>query len=116
MGESKDRDATGQRADLLYRTRQSKPANLLRRLRAYADDVWRFATDHQVPFTHNLAEQAVRMPKVKQKISGGLRTKKGADTFCTVRSYLTTMHKQQTNLFHALILTFQGKTPQPRFA
>ena len=96
-------------------TRQSKPANLLRRLRAYADDVWRFASDHNVPFTNNIAEQAVRMPKVKQKVSGCFRTKKGADTFCTIRSYLATMHKQQANLFHALTLTFQGKTPQPRF-
>lgn len=96
------------------RTRQSKPANLLLRLRTYADDVWRFATDHNVPFTNNLAEQAVRMPKVKQKISGGFRTKKGADTFCTLRSYLATMHKQGANPFHALTLTFQGQIPQPR--
>ncbi len=98
------------------RTRQSKAANLLRRLRNYADDVWRFATDHNVPFTNNLAEQAVRMPKVKQKISGCFRTKNGADTFCTLRSYLATMHKQGANLFHALTLTFQGNPPQPCFA
>ncbi len=97
------------------RTRQSKPANLLLRLRTYSDDVWRFATDHNVPFTNNLAEQAVRMPKVKQKISGGFRTKNGADTFCTIRSYLATMHKQGANLFQALTLTFQGQPPQPRF-
>lgn len=98
------------------RTRQSKPANLLLRLRLYADDVWRFATDHNVPFTNNLAEQAVRMPKVKQKISGGFRTKNGADTFCTIRSYLATLHKQGANLFPALTLTFQDQTPQPRLA
>jgi len=98
------------------RTRQSKAANLLLRLRLYADDVWRFATDHDVPFTNNLAEQAVRMPKVKQKIAGCFRTKHGADTFCTIRSYLATMHKQGANLFHALTLTFQGQTPQPRLS
>lgn len=98
------------------RTRQSKAANLLLRLRNYADDVWRFATDHNVPFTNNIAEQAVRMPKVKQKVSGCFRTKNGADTFCTLRSYLATMHKQGANLFHALTMTFQGDPPQPRFA
>jgi transposase len=97
------------------RTRQSKAANLIWRLRTYADDVWRFATDHNVPFTNNLAEQAVRMPKVKQKISGGFRTRNGADTFCTIRSYLATLHKQRVNLFHALTLTFQGHPPQPQF-
>lgn len=97
------------------RTKQSKAANLIWRLRTYADDVWRFAFDHRVPFTNNLAEQAVRMPKVKQKVSGGFRTKNGADTFCTIRSYLATLHKQNTNLFQALTLTFQGHPPQPRF-
>lgn len=96
-------------------TRQSKAANLLKRLRDYTDDVWRFATDHNVPFTNNVAEQAVRMPKVKQKISGGFRTKTGADTFCIIRSYLATLHKQRQNLYHALALTFQGSPPQPRF-
>lgn len=96
------------------RTKQSKALNLLDRLRLYADDVWRFMTDHGVPFSNNIAEQAVRMPKVKQKISGGFRTPAGLDTFCTIRSYLATLHKQGANLFHALTLTFQGSTPQPR--
>ena len=73
-------------------------------------------TDHHIPFSNNIAEQAVRMPKVKQKISGGFRTQAGLDTFCTIRSYLATLHKQGANLFHALTLTFQGSPPQPRFA
>jgi|GWRWMinimDraft_7_1066015.scaffolds.fasta_scaffold01701_1 transposase len=98
------------------RTRQSKALNLLDRLRTHADDVWRFMTDHNVPFSNNIAEQAVRMPKVKQKISGGFRTPTGLDTFCTIRSYLATLHKQDVNLFIALTLTFQGSPPQPRFA
>lgn len=97
------------------RTKQGKATNLIGRLRTYADDVWRFATDHNVPFTNNLAEQAVRMPKVKQKISGGFRTVNGASTFCTIRSYLATMHKQGNNLFDSLVLTFHGNPPQPRF-
>lgn len=96
-------------------TRQSLATNLILRLRNYADDVWRFACDPDVPFTNNLAEQAVRMPKVKQKISGGFRTRQGADTFCIIRSYLATMHKQDANLFHVLTQTFQGQTPLPRF-
>ena len=95
------------------RTKQSKAANLIDRLRHYADDVWRFATDRDVPFTNNLAELAIRMPKVKQKISGGFRTNNGADTFCVIRSYLATLHKQGANVFHALILTFKGTPLQP---
>lgn len=98
------------------RTRQGKALNLIDRLRAHADDVWRFMTNHGVPFSNNIAEQAVRMPKVKQKISGGFRTAAGLETFCTIRSYLATLHKQGGNLFHALTLAFQGNPPQPRFA
>ena len=98
------------------KTRQSKALNLIDRLRVYADDVWRFMTDHNAPFSNNIAEQTVRMPKVKQKVSGGFRTKVGLDTFCTIRSYLATLHKQDANLFHTLTLTFQGAPPRPRFA
>jgi len=97
-------------------TKQSKALNLIDRLRIYADDVWRFATDPGVPFSNNVAEQAVRMPKVKQKISGGFRTIPGLETFCTIRSYLATLHKQGANLYSALTQVFDGNVPQPRFA
>lgn len=97
------------------KAKQSKARNLLDRLHLYADDIWRFATDHDVPFSNNVAEQAVRMPKVKEKISGGFRTLSGLETFCTIRSYLATLHKQGTNTFLALVLAFQGTPLQPRF-
>lgn len=98
------------------RSKQSKATNLLWRLRTHADDVWRFTIDPDVPFTNNLAEQAIRMPKVKQKVSGGFRTATGARGFCVIRSYLATMRKQDVNLFHALTAAFQGNVPQPRFS
>ena len=98
------------------RTKQSKARNLLDRLTLYADDVWRFASDHGVPFSNNIAERDVRMPKVKEKISGGFRTLTGLENFCTIRSYLATIHKQGNNTFQALVLAFQGTPLQPRFA
>lgn len=98
------------------RRKQSKAFNLLKRLRLHRHDVWRFMTDKDVPFTNNLAEQALRMCKVKQKISGGFRTSHGADTFFTIRSYLATMHKQGHGLFDCLVSTFNGQPIQPRFA
>lgn len=98
------------------RTAQSKGFNLLHRLRIHADDVWRFASDPNVPFTNNLAEQAIRMPKVKEKVSGGFRTESGLSDFCTVRSYLHTLQKQGINLFSSLEQAFNGNVPQPRFA
>jgi len=96
------------------RTRPSKAVNLLHRLRRYADDV-RFMTDSGVPFTNTLAEQAVRMSKVTQKVSGCFRTRVGARAFCTIPSHLDTLRKQGIHPFRALTQTFQGKVPQPRF-
>lgn len=97
------------------RPRQSKATNLLTRLREYADDVWRFMSEPGVPFTNNVAEQAVRMPKVKQKVSGCFRSQDGADIYCTIRSYCATMHKQGANIFESLVGAFQGHAPQPNF-
>lgn len=95
---------------------QSKAFNLLARLRKYREDVWRFISDKDVPFTNNLAEQALRMAKVKQKISGGFRTWEGAQTFFTLRSYLATMRKQQASLFDCLVSAFRGMPIQPQWA
>jgi transposase len=103
--------STGKRG----RTKQSKATNLIGRLRDYSDDVWRFMTHPNVPFTNNLAEQAVRMPKVKQKVSGCFRTPEGAATYCVIRSYCATMHKQGANIFESLVSAFNGTPPQPCF-
>jgi len=98
------------------RQKQSKAFNLLMRLRNYKDDVWRFMTDAGVPFTNNLAEQALRMAKVRQKVSGCFRTEDGAKTFFTIRSYLATMRKQKACLFDCLVSVFQGKPIEPQLA
>ena len=98
------------------RIRQSKAANLLKRLREHRQEVWRFMRQAGVPFTNNLAEQALRMAKVKQKISGCFRTEHGAATFFTIRSYLATMTKQKANLFDCLVSTFNRQPIQPCFA
>ena len=118
-GEASNPAAT--RDDEAYSTKrgrvaQSKAHNLLKRLREYRQDVWRFATDAGVPFTNNLAEQALRMSKVRQKVSGGFRTDAGARTFFTIRSYLQTMRKQQACLFECLISVFKGQPIQPSWA
>jgi len=53
------------------------------------------------------------MPKLKQKVSRFFRTTPGAGVFGVTRSYLATMRKQGRDIFHSLILTFQGQPPQP---
>lgn len=68
--------------------KQSKSANMRKRLRDYRQDVGRFMSAEGVPFTNNLAEQALRMAQVKQKV----------------------------NLFDSLVSVFDRRTIQPCFA
>ena len=77
--------------------------NLLVRLRDYRTEVLRFVFDVAVPFTNNQAEQDIRMMKVKMKVSGGFRTRAGAETFATLRSVLSTARKQGLNILQTLI-------------
>lgn len=107
------RDPT--RVDTRGIIKQTFTYNLLARLDRYSTDVWRFINDHRVPFDNNRAERDIRMPKLKQKISGCFRTNQGFDSFCTIRSYLATLRKQQQPLFKSLVLAFSGNVPQPSF-
>jgi transposase len=84
------------------RQRRRTGHNLLLRLSTRKEDVLRFLTDPDVPFTNNQAEQDARMMKVKQKISGGFRSDDGANTFVTIRSVISTAKKQGWSVLQTL--------------
>jgi transposase len=84
------------------RKRRRVGHNLLLRLSIRKQDVLRFLSDLTVPFTNNLAEQAARMMKLRQKISGGFRSAAGAADFAVIRSLLSTAKKQGWNMLDTL--------------
>jgi transposase len=75
---------------------------LARRLKTRLDDYLTFAHNPGVPFTNNAAEQEIRMAKIRQKISGSMRTLSGAEEFARLRSYIQTTRKHGVALLDAL--------------
>ena len=86
---------------------------LVNRLGTKRDEILHFMTDFKVPFDNNQAERDLRMLKVKQKISGCFRTSLGAEEFCRVRSYVSTMKKQGHGIMEAIKSVFAGETIIP---
>ena len=85
------------------RTGKQTPArNLALRLRDRREEFLHFTTDFTVPFSNNTAEQAIRMIKVKSKVSGGFRTLHGAATFLAIRGYISTARKNGLHVITAL--------------
>ena len=81
---------------------------LARRLLERQNDYLRFTTDWRIPADNNGSERDIRMIKLRQKVSGCLRTLTGAKQFCTIRSYLSTAAKHGRTLFDTLVTLTEG--------
>jgi len=81
---------------------------MAKRLTKYEQETLLFMLDFDVPFTNNLAERDVRMPKTKQKISGCFRSEAGKKAFARTRGYISTVKKKGKNVFDGLVAAFSG--------
>lgn len=91
------------------RKKKGKVLCLLERLRDYRKETLAFMYDMNIPFDNNLAERDIRMVKVQQKISGLFRTSSGAEQFCIIRSFISTVKKQGFSVIHALEKVLKGE-------
>jgi transposase len=97
--------STAARTDKLMRKHHA----LARRLRDRQNDYLRFTTDWRIPPDNNGSERDIRMIKLRQKISGCLRTLSGAQQFCAIRSYLSTAAKHGRNFLNTLVMLAEGR-------
>ena len=79
-----------------------------KRLAEYEHETLLFMLDFDVPFTNNLAERDIRMPKAKQKISGCFRSDDGAKGFARVRGFISTIKKNSKHVLDGLTAVFNG--------
>jgi len=58
--------------------------------------------------SNNPAEQVIRMSKLRIKVSGCMRSMKGAEAFCAIRSYLATAARHGITCLDALTRAAEG--------
>ncbi len=95
------------------RPKQTKQYNFLSRLREKVDDVLRFIIDAAVSFDNNQGERDLRMLKVQQKVSGTFRSYRGAESFCRIRGYISSIRKNKQSVFDAIQSVWSSRIVRP---
>jgi hypothetical protein len=97
-----------QHADLqkLTDSARKKILHFIKVFKEQEEQILLFLNEPLVLFTNNLAERDIRMIKLRQKISGGFRTMKGAHTMCRIRGYISTYRNQNINVLEAIQAVF----------
>ena len=91
------------------RIAKSAAHNLHERLVQHEASVLRFLSDAHVSFTNNSGERALRMAKVKIKVSGCFRTPAYGEAYARISSYLQSMAALGYNPLVAIQIALAGQ-------
>lgn len=89
--------------------KKTEQQTFIARLLKYKRNVLTFIYDFRVPFDNNLAERDIRMMKLKGKISGTFRSLYGAQCFARIRGYISTVQKNDRNVFKEIKNALGGR-------
>ena len=68
---------------------------LLKRIKKYKDDIFRFVENAQVDYHNNRAERQLRPNVISRKMSFGSNTEEGAKRICILNSVIETCKLQK---------------------
>ena len=91
------------------RPKKGRARALVDRMEKRKDEILRFLTDFDVPYTNNLAEGSFRMLSLKRCV-GIFRTLEGAEDFCAIWSYISTAKKHGISYYTAIREAFLGNS------
>jgi hypothetical protein len=81
---------------------EANAKRLARRMRKHQQELTAFLWEKDLEGTNNAAERAIRPAVVARKISGGSRSKNGAEAWATLASLLKTAGQQGKNLLETI--------------
>ena len=81
---------------------------LQKRIKKHRNEILFFMHDPFTPFHNNDSEKAVRQAKVKQKISGCFRSRRGAERYARILSAIETAKKHKLNILDSVAQLLNG--------
>lgn len=107
----KQADWIQRRVDELLKRKPRDHDNLklCRRIRKYREEIFRFLYDPDAEPTNNLAERELRPLVISRKLSGGNRSRRGADRTALLYSVYATLHRQGQNIVNAFLDALYGR-------
>jgi len=99
------------RLDRLLRHQPDKPASrrLFKAMRRDRDDLFRFVTRRDVPYTNNACERALRPSVIFRKVTGCFRSKWGAEVYAAAASVIATGRLHGLTALQAIRNALAGK-------
>lgn len=87
---------------------KKKSKTLYTRLEKNKEKHLAYLKDFSLPYSNNISESDLRIYKIKIKVSGGFRSKKGSDCFADALSIIKTSIKRKENIMQNILKVFNG--------